>query len=332
MPAVRSQVSDESDSQGSVPSRLLEILVCAACHGQLTQNGTGRLRCGACSTTYPITRGIPRILPDSIPRPLEDTAEAFGWQWHAFPEQHPAFRSQFLEWLHPVEPSELEGKRVLDAGCGAGRHLLLSCEFGPAHLIGLDISSAADVAKRLCADKPMIDVVQGNLLDPPFSRSSFDLIYSIGVIHHVPRPEEAIQALSTRLRPGGILHVWVYGHEGNAAVRWGMEPIRRLLATYAPRSAGRAITFPMAVAMAGIAKLAKKGIWPSRLPYEAYFRQISELPIRHIWTIVYDQLMTPTTHYIKRDELASWFRHAGLVDIVVRNSRGMSWTGTGRRP
>jgi hypothetical protein len=51
-----------------------------------------------------------------------------------------------------------------------------------------------------------------------------------------------------------------------------------------------------------------------------------------VWTIIFDQLMAPTTHYVKRRELEQWYREAGLTNIRIRNSRGMSWTGTGQRP
>jgi hypothetical protein len=43
-------------------------------------------------------------------------------------------------------------------------------------------------------------------------------------------------------------------------------------------------------------------------------------------------LMAPTTWYVKRRELEAWFHAAGLQNVRTRDSRGMSWTGTGERP
>ena len=66
--------------------------------------------------------------------------------------------------------------------------------------------------------------------------------------------------------------------------------------------------------------------------YGDYLRGLGGYSIGHIWAIAYDQLMAPTTHYIRGDQLANWFAAAGLVDVRIRDSRGMSWTATGRRP
>lgn len=221
---------------------------------------------------------------------------------------------------------------VLDAGCGKGRHLLVAAEFGARHVVGLDLSAAVDVARAQTAALQGVDVVQGNLLSPPFAESSFDLIYSVGVIHHVPDPAAAIRALTRCLRPGGTLHVWVYGYEGNELVRWFVDPCRRVLARHVPRSLVRSGSLPLALLLLGLARfLARFDCLPS-LPYRAYLKHIAPFSVPHVWAIVYDQLMAPMTRYVRRDELLGWFRSAGLTDIRLRWSRGMSWAATGVRP
>lgn len=315
-----------------LPILLVELLACPACRATLSEGPPGRLHCTACGGEYPVRDRVPRMLPGHLPAPLAETAGAFGWQWHAFTEQLPTFGEEFFEWLFPLTPDDFRDKRVLDAGCGNGRHLLLAAAFGAEYIVGLDLSSAVEVARRHTADLPTVDVVQGNLLTPPLAEGSFDLIYSIGVIHHVPEPEAAIRTLTTCLRPGGTLHVWVYGHEGNTLVRWFVDPLRRQLARRIPRGVVRAGSLPLAIALAATARLAARLDRVPLLPYREYLRRTGRFPVRHIWTIVYDQLMAPTTHYVKRDELETWFRGAGLTDVRLRSSRGMSWTATGHRP
>jgi SAM-dependent methyltransferase len=272
------------------------------------------------------------MLPPVLPGPLAETAGAFGWQWNTFTDQHPEFREELLEWLNPVIPESFRGKLVLDAGCGNGRHLRLVAQFGAEHVVGLDISSAVDVARRLTTHLANVDVVQGDLLSPPLAELQFDLVYSIGVVHHVPEPGKAIQTLAARLRRGGTLHVWVYAYEGNAMVRWLIDPLRRELARRVPRSIVRPAMLPLAAIMVGAARAYRHFDWIPLLPYRAYLRQIGRFSVRHVWTIVYDQLMAPTTHYVKRHELEGWLRAAGLVHVSVRHSRGMSWAATAQRP
>jgi SAM-dependent methyltransferase len=177
-----------------------------------------------------------------------------------------------------------------------------------------------------------VDIVQGDLLAPPFQEAAFDLIYSVGVVHHVPEPTSAIQALARCLRPGGTLHVWVYAHEGNALVRSFVDPLRRRLARGVPRGAVRAGTLPLAILLLAAARLTGQLDRVPFVPYREYLRRIGRFSLRHVWTIVYDQLMAPITHYVRRTDLEAWFRAARFTDVRIRNSRGMSWTATAKRP
>ncbi len=64
---------------------LMDILACPLCKGALTLDATredagevieGTLRCAACDETYPITEGIPNLLPPDLRRAMESQAAA----------------------------------------------------------------------------------------------------------------------------------------------------------------------------------------------------------------------------------------------------------------
>ena len=53
-------------------------------------------------------------------------------------------------------------------------------------------------------------VVQATLHHLPFALESFDFIYSIGVLHHLPDPEVALRNLLRFLKPGGEIQIYLY--------------------------------------------------------------------------------------------------------------------------
>ncbi len=132
---------------------------------------------------------------------------------------HPEFEAQFLDWVHPLRPEFFRGKRVLDAGCGIGRHAYYAASYGASEVVALDLSGAVETARRNLESFDNVDVVQGDLLRPPFRTAAqgggFDLVYSIGVLHHLPDPHAGFRKLVEYVRPGGTIAVWVYGHENN---------------------------------------------------------------------------------------------------------------------
>ena len=325
---------------------LLEDLVCPLSHDPLGLEASvvddgdvveGVLVC-RCGQRWPIRRGIPRLVPADLVDQQEKTACAFGWQWQHFAELHPEFEAQFLDWLHPIEPAFFEGKRVLDAGCGTGRHAQFAAKYGASEVVALDLSGAVEAARENLAPYPNVHVVQGDLLRPPFRTADdlgggFDLVYSIGVLHHLPDPQAGFRSLVRFLRPGGTIAVWVYGHENNGFVRNVVEPLRRV-STRIPPSSLRALAWPLGAGFHGLAKGVYRPLAATRvgrsLPLNQYMASVADFSFRQNYAIVFDQLVAPTAEYIKGPELEQWFGDAGLTDVSVTHRHENSWRGQGR--
>jgi SAM-dependent methyltransferase len=100
------------------------------------------------------------------------------------------------------------GMSVLDAGCGTGDALTwLLGEVGPSgKVVGIDLATAHVAAARARVS-PEVLVLQADVLEAPFPRMSFDLIWCVNTINHVREPVRGVQALATLLRPGGRIAV-----------------------------------------------------------------------------------------------------------------------------
>jgi arsenite methyltransferase len=104
-------------------------------------------------------------------------------------------------------------KRILDAGCGAGfSGLLFFGEHLHAHdYLGIDISSAADVARQRFAEAGAPGrFLQAGIFEAPIQDGSQDLIFSEGVLHHTDSTERALKHLAAKLAPGGRFLFYVY--------------------------------------------------------------------------------------------------------------------------
>jgi SAM-dependent methyltransferase len=185
---------------------LLPILCCSACRGELVAAENG-FRCSACGKVFLWERGVGRFVD------AKNYADNFGFQWQKY-----ALTQMDDERTHASEvdfrrkagltADELRGKRVLDVGCGTGRYAEVATRYG-AQVVGIDLSAAAEVAARNLADRDFT-ALQADVFGLPFKRESFDVIYSIGVLHHTPDCEQAVKVLPQYLKPGGILAVWLY--------------------------------------------------------------------------------------------------------------------------
>jgi SAM-dependent methyltransferase len=326
---------------------LLEDLVCPLSSDPLrlvvSTNGdevdTGELVCDACDKRWPIRNAVPRLVPPGLEEQQRQTASAFGWQWQHFVELHPEFEAQFLDWLHPIDRAFFRGKRVLDAGCGTGRHAYHAASFGSTHVVALDLSGAVETARRNLMAFDNVDVVQGDLLRLPFRTAAegggFDFIYSIGVLHHLPNPKEGFLGLLPYLRPGGTIAVWVYGYENNGVVRNVVEPLRRM-STRIPPPLLRFLAWPLAVGFHAAAKGVYRPLRGTKfgrsLPLDEYLSSVADFSFRQNYGIVFDQLVAPTAAYIKESEIKAWFDEGGLVDVHISHRHGNSWRGRGSVP
>jgi SAM-dependent methyltransferase len=327
--------------------RLLEDLRCPLSSDRLEladggagdQVENGKLVCTGCGRGWDVRRGVPRLVPPDLVPQQRKTAAAFGFEWQHFAEMHGEYEGQFLDWLEPIDRDFFRGKRVLDAGCGTGRHAYFASQFGAREVVALDLSEAVETARRVVSEFEVADVVQGDLLRPPFRTAAegggFDFVYSIGVLHHLPDPEAGFRSLLRFLRPGGTIAVWVYGYENNGLVRNVVEPLRRV-STKVPPPLLRWLAWPLGAAFHGLARavyrpLAKRSIG-ARLPLNEYMVSVADFSFRQNYSIVFDQLVAPTAAYIKEAEIRKWFDESGLEDVVISHRHGNSWRGQGRVP
>ena len=97
------------------------------------------------------------------------------------------------------------GDRLLDVGCGAGRHVLAGAARG-AWAVGVDLSAGV-LPGRMSAPWAAFVLADGAWL--PFADGSFQAAICTEVLEHIAEPEACVRELARVLMPGGRLAVSV---------------------------------------------------------------------------------------------------------------------------
>lgn len=260
-----------------------------------------------------------------------ETAAAFASSWNTLPAGSVYTREQFEEWLEPVTEADVRGRDVLELGCGNASLLVHMTGWSPRALVGVDLGDSVASARRNMAatGRDGWTVTRADLTT--FTSRGFDLVYCIGVLHHLARPRLGFEAVVRNTRPGGRFHCWVYAREGNGVIVVLVEPLRRLCSRLPWWLTKYLVATPLAVPFFLYAKtLARLPRWEllERLPLYAYSQWIARREFGFFRHVAFDQLVTPRTVYIRRETIEEWLRDCpgvepGSTYVTLRN--GNSW-------
>lgn len=149
--------------------------------------------------------------------PIEDsnidmvTVDSFGDEWQAFHGfEEKEIQKLGDEYFDIITPEMLNHtSSVMEVGCGSGRFLkYLSDKAG--FLVGVDPSHAVFAADDLLGSRENVMLVKASANDLPFTDESFDFVYSIGVLHHIPDTAKAMQACVDKVKEGGYFFTYLY--------------------------------------------------------------------------------------------------------------------------
>jgi len=140
-----------------------------------------------------------------------------------------------------IDALNVAGKQVLEIGLGEGSDAERLIRQG-ARWSGADLTaeSISRVQTRLTLrELPYEELRQASVLDLPFADNSFDVVFSHGVLHHVPDIKQAQKEIHRVLRPGGELVIMMYARWSlNYLVSIGVVRRAALLAAYPLAQAG----------------------------------------------------------------------------------------------
>jgi ubiquinone/menaquinone biosynthesis C-methylase UbiE len=230
-------------------------------------------------------------------------------------------RKYFLESVGIPRP-ELEGKVLLDAGCGNGSQSVAYTELG-LEVIALDLSSGLEhglafIGRRENADPHRIHFVQGDLQNPPLADGCVDIIHSAGVLHHTPDTRGTFRRLCRVLAEGGTFYVWLYKRErGVTAV---VNALRAATTRMPPAAFSR------------VAQM-------FALPFQGFRAMVNALGVRsyppttrsEAALALMDIFGAPHAHAHSFPEVAAWYEEEGFVEVWPCNDDRRGFGACGRQ-
>ncbi len=138
-------------------------------------------------------------------------------------DAHARMRYELEPYIHEFAQFRMaKGLRVLEIGVGMGADFLEWLKAG-AQASGVDLSEASiDRARRRCELAGyQADLQAADAEHLPFADSSFDVVYSYGVMHHSPDTPQCVREAYRVLKPGGRAKLMVYHHPSlTGAMLW----------------------------------------------------------------------------------------------------------------
>lgn len=310
-----------TQADSPILSALLPILCCPRDHGALTMEPVGtrdfsnasHLRCATCNEKYPVVRGIPRFVPS------DDYAGNFSLEWTFHRKtQLDTETNRISEDTFRIKtgltPEEVRGKLVLDVGCGMGRFADVIVKWG-GRVVGIDLSLAVESAQSNLGGTGRFQALQASVFNLPFRPESFDMIYSLGVLHHTPDCKKAFLSLPPLLKHGGDVAIWVYS--AHTFPDCGVDEIRdRFIRRFTTRMNSRTLhNWCRALCLI---RPRWRAFWHMLLPGFVYH----SIPRLHSYSS-YDWRVLDTFDWYSPvyqskhsyPEVCEWFREAGLTDI-----------------
>lgn len=266
----------------------------------------------------------------------QKTADAFATSWNNLPQGSVYTRDQFEDWMRPLTKADVENKRVLELGCGNAGLMVHMASWQPAYLEGVDLGDSVLTAERNLGATSFKNwkVTKGDLVS--LETDGFDLVYSIGVLHHLKSPTDGFNSLVRNTKKGGTFHGWVYAREGNAVIVYIVDPIRKIASRlpwwFTKYCIATPLVFPYYL-YAKLLNIIPRFSWLKILPLYEYSLWIAKREFVFFRHVAFDQLVTPQTTYISRATIESWLQNTEIDQkstyIIMRN--GNSWKFGGKK-
>lgn len=257
------------------------------------------------------------------------TISDFGEQWTHYQSNEGYYASEelFADIVMPLlSPSELKCTSVAEIGAGSGRISQMLVRAGCSKVLALEPSDAFPTLERnLFAYAGQVEFLQAT--GDKLPARNFDYVFSVGVLHHIRKPDDAVKAAHRALRKGGRFFVWLYGKEGNHTYLSLALPLRAIT---------KWLPHPLLASLVwilyGVLRLYVTACRHLPIPMRRYMLDvIDKLEPKNQRLVIYDQLNPAYAKYYSREEAIDLLARNGFEEVQAFHRHGYSWSVIGTK-
>ena len=244
------------------------------------------------------------------------TGESFAYEWKTIYRENDYEKNNFFHFLSPfIKEENIKDKVCLDIGCGSGRFTKQASLAGAKQVFSTDVGESVEVAYEMVKEMPNVCVVHADIYAMPFNQT-IELAFSIGVLHHLPKPKDGFLALPKVVKKGGQMLIWVYSRRNNARALYFYEPLRSVMKRL-PKPLVYKLSYIPAVAVHAINQITHilREWGAEELSKKVPFFYYANFSFNMKLNDSFDVLATPKSNYYYFEEIEEWFKDARLVGI-----------------
>lgn len=175
---------------------------------QFMEKYADRIACELPGFTIPHESGTPG--EETVLRTFSSEWVNYDWDGKSYWNLKPEVLYKSMHFALDLDRRPVRDKLVLEVGIGIGGIADYMARREGCELVGIDLSYAVDAAYKHFGRNPFLHIVQASAFTPPFRDSTFDFVYSSGVLHHTFSTKTAFDRVCKLPKTGGRLYIWVY--------------------------------------------------------------------------------------------------------------------------
>jgi SAM-dependent methyltransferase len=268
-----------------------------------------------------------------------NTVNSFGEEWLRFNQFDAAEIERIGDEYFDILPKSLvnSNTKALDVGCGSGRWMqYIAPKIG--FVEGIDPSEAVVAASAMLKNQPNTRIAKAGVDAIPFEDDSFDLVYSLGVLHHIPDTLDAMTKCVAKVKNGGYFLVYLYYSLDNRGFAFKtlfyLSNILRFIISKLPKTLKNfscdvltiLLYYPFILLAKVVEKIPFLSKYTDAIPL-AWYRNKSYMIVKNDSL---DRFGTPLEQRFSKKEITLMMQKAGLINIVF-SDKAPFWHAVGQK-